>query len=145
MALPTSDVATTGWTPSTPGSIFGVIDDPTLDTGDYAWANVADVAGTVTPVVGFADTWPAGIHTLRMHVDVTSGSTSVIVFELFDSRPFQPATKLLAAGYFAAKATASAATTSRPPAGIVVAAGRVKEMPLVNEKPETLAATAPVL
>ena len=78
IARPDSDVSIANWS-STAASVFDAINETALDTGDYASATLSVVAGTSTPVVGLDTTLIAGIHRMRLHLGVSTGTTSARV------------------------------------------------------------------
>jgi hypothetical protein len=70
LVRPTSDLVTTGWTPSAGGDLFAVIDEEVADDGDYVSAN----AGAGLPYAfGLGASVPIGTHTVRVRVRTSAG------------------------------------------------------------------------
>lgn len=73
---PTSDVSTTGWTPSTGASAYATLDEVAPDDGDY----VSSQASGVSPLVlGLGATLPAGTHRVAVRMRRSAGSQDMIV------------------------------------------------------------------
>ena len=76
IARPSSDVAVSGWLPSTGSLSWETINETALDTGDWTSSLIN---GAVTLVEGLDTTLAIGTHYSRLHLATTEGTTSARV------------------------------------------------------------------
>ena len=76
MILPSSDVVTTGWTPTPVGACFSCLDEPVASDADFI---TTSIAAANSAIFGLASPVQAGTHTIDIRVSCSTGTAFAVV------------------------------------------------------------------